>query len=162
MSVLSTTLEIWESNRNRTLSLLEKIAADDPSAESLIWRPGPERAHIAWQLLHIAVTEEIFASELLASSSSRLSKWRDRFCNGSVPEDRTETIEDIREVLTESRRHLLETVAAYREDDLDLVPTGLQERNWSVGRSLQILTWHEPHHHGQAHLTWNLWRQKST
>ena len=34
----------------------------------------------------------------------------------------------------------------------------LEERGWNIGKALQIIAWHEPHHQGQAHITLNLYK----
>ena len=41
-----------EYQRGRTLGLLEQIEKHPAGEKALGWRPGPGRAHIAWQLMH--------------------------------------------------------------------------------------------------------------
>ena len=41
-------------SRRRTLELLDAVGASAAPAVVLGWRPGPGRAHLAWQLMHIA------------------------------------------------------------------------------------------------------------
>src|SRR5262245_31298334 len=45
-------------SRKKTLELLEAIAKQPQQAAILSWRPGPGRAHIGWQLMHIAATDD--------------------------------------------------------------------------------------------------------
>ena len=59
--MFSAYLEAFEFNRTRTLATLDAIAATSDPPALLGWRPGLGRAHVAWQLMHIGVTEEIFA-----------------------------------------------------------------------------------------------------
>ncbi|HEX3871810.1 MAG TPA: DinB family protein, partial [Pirellulales bacterium] len=66
MSTVDVFLPAYKLNRQRTLGLLEQIEQLPDPIEALGWRPGPGRAHIAWQLMHIGITEELFASERLA------------------------------------------------------------------------------------------------
>jgi hypothetical protein len=43
---------------------------------------------------------------------------------------------------------------------LDVVPEAFKERGWTVRTALAVIGWHEPHHQGQAHITYNLWKAK--
>ena len=49
---------LLEYNRKRTLGTLDAIAQRPDAAAVLAWRPGPGRAHLAWQLMHIAATDD--------------------------------------------------------------------------------------------------------
>lgn len=158
MSVITTTIDIWESNRERTLSLLDTVCDQPGSGKALAWRPGPGRAHITWQLMHIAITEELFATERLLGTPTRFAEYAPRFRNGSVPDDEPLAADEIRRVLIESRQDLINTVSTFSDKDLETIPEPFRERGWTLGKVLQVLCWHEPHHQGQAHLTWNLWR----
>ena len=157
-STVSVILNCLTFNRARTMKLLEEIAATAKSPEVLAFRPGPGRAHLAWQLAHIGVTEELFATERLVGISPAWPELVPRFRGGSTPDDNIPTIEDIRGLLETSRAHLLPILEKYSEDDLNHVPEALKERGWTVNTVLQVLCWHEAHHQGQAHLTFNLWK----
>src|SRR5882757_2854627 len=65
MSTMDSFVAQWQFNRPRTLGLLDKIEQEKEPQQILGWRPGPGRAHIAWQLAHIGITEELFATERL-------------------------------------------------------------------------------------------------
>ena len=56
--------------RERTLGLLNQIENTGDPMAVLAWRPGDQRAHIAWQLMHIGVTEELFATERLTPNTT--------------------------------------------------------------------------------------------
>jgi uncharacterized damage-inducible protein DinB len=158
MSIIDVTTEIWDFNRGRTLALLDEIVQlPDPQAV-LGWRPAPGRAHIAWQLMHVAVTEELFATERLLATKPAWPELVPRFKGGSTPDDDIPTAGQIREALMHSREHLAGTIAAFTDADLAEVPEAFRERGWTLGQVLQVLAWHEPHHQGQAHLTFNLWK----
>jgi len=158
MSLLDVVVSQWEWNRSRTLALLDDIAKWDNPQAILGWRPGPGRAHIAWQLMHIGVTEELFATERLVGTVAAYPDLIPRFRGGSTPDDDIPALDRIRDVLEGSRTHLLQTLSTLTEADLDQIPPALRERGWTVARILEVLTWHEPHHQGQAHLTFNLWK----
>lgn len=145
--------------RERTLGLLAKIEAlTDPQA-ALGWRPGPGRAHLAWQFMHIGVTEELFATERLKiGAKAGFGDLIGRFRGGSTPDDSIPPAPLIREVLSGARAHLETTLAALSPDQLDVVPEPLKERNWTLRTALQVLAWHEAHHQGQCHLTLNLYK----
>ena len=149
----------YEFSRQRTFGLLDTIEKMQDPAAALGFRPGPGRAHIAWQLLHIAITEEIFATERLAPHKA--AAWPDllpRFRGGSVADDDLPSIATIRDVLSMSRQHLLATLAEFGDDRLTEIPPPLAERGWNVRTVLHVMAWHEPHHQGQAHLTLNSYK----
>lgn len=158
MSFIETCLSQWELNRTRTLAKLDEIAKL-PNADAVLgWRPGPGRAHIAWQLMHIGVTEELFATERFIGTAPAFPDLLPRFRGGSTPDDNIPTVDRIRDVLDASRTHLQQTVSTFQESDLATIPPALKERGLSIGQGLQILAWHEAHHQGQAHITFNLWK----
>lgn len=160
MSVIANHIQAYQFNRTKTLGLLDKIE-QEANLVAMGWRPGAGRAHIAWQLMHIAITEEIFATERLnLSKPGCFSDLWSRFRGGSTPDDVIPTIGEIREVLRQGREHLLETLAGYDDTRLAEIPPPLKERGLSVLDVLHIISWHESHHHGQAHLTYNLFRNQ--
>lgn len=159
MSTLHSLIQALQCNRPRTLALLEKIEQQPDPQAVLGWRPGPGRAHIAWQLLHIGITEELFATErLVVGSRPAFAELVPRFRGGSTPDDRIPPPEKIREVLDQSRDHLLQTLSRFGDKDLGTIPEAFRERKLPLLDILHILVWHEPHHQGQAHLTWNLYQ----
>ncbi|MFM9960203.1 MAG: DinB family protein [Planctomycetaceae bacterium] len=163
MSLLNCIKEIWEFNRSRTLATLDDIAKQADPIAVLGWRPGPGRAHIAWQLMHVAVTEELFATERLFGRPAAFADLIPRFKGGSTPDDNIPSVDQIREVLNVSRQHLLEGLTCLTESDLSRIPDSgiLKERGWTFAKALQIINWHEAHHQGQAHITLNLWKNRT-
>lgn len=162
MSLLTCIPEIWEFNRARTLLTLDDIAKQSDPAAVLGWRPGPGRAHIGWQLMHIAVTEELFATERLFGSPNGFPELTPRFKGGSTPDENVPTVGQLQEVLNASRQHLLDGLSQLTEADLSRIPDGLlKERGWTIAKALQVLTWHEAHHQGQVHITLNLWKNRA-
>jgi len=158
MSVIAIIAGCWDFNRQRTLATLDAVAKlPDPKA-ALGWRPGPGRAHVAWQLTHVGVTEELFATERLLGSAPEFAELVPRFKGGSTPDDDIPDLAQIRSVLEASRRHLLSTVATFSESDLGTIPEMFRERGWTLETILRVIAWHEPHHQGQAHITLNLFK----
>jgi hypothetical protein len=159
MSTIHTLINAYHFNRPRTLGLLEKIEKEADPQRVLGWRPGPRRAHIAWQLTHIGITEELFATErLVPGAKPGFAELVPRFKGGSTPDDEIPPAALIRRVLTESRAHLLETLGRFGDKDLGTIPEGFKERGWPLVDILNVLAWHEPHHQGQAHITFNLYK----
>jgi uncharacterized damage-inducible protein DinB len=159
MSTLHSTIAAIGFNRLRTLATLERALQEKDPQRALGWRPGPGRAHVAWQLMHLAITEELFATERLVPGLK--PAWPDlvpRFRGGSTPDDEIPSGETIRRLLAESREHLLATLARFGDKDLGTIPEALKERKLMLVDVLHILSWHEAHHQGQAHITLNLYK----
>ena len=159
MSTIAIYKDLIEFNRTRTLSTLDDIAKQPNPAAVLGFRPGPGRAHIAWQFLHVGITEELFATErLIAGATPAYADLAPRFKGGSTPDDDIPELGLIRKVLDESRGHLLATLGKFTDADLPTIFPWFKERGWTFGRVLQVLCWHEGHHQGQAHLSYNIWK----
>lgn len=159
MSIIETLIKSIEFNRTRTLSLLDTILKEPEPQRVLSWRPGPNRAHIAWQLTHVGITEEVFATERLAPQKMpQFAELIPRFKGGSTPDDDIPSADLIRRVLNESRTHLLQTLRTFNDDQLGQVPEAFKARNLNLHDVLHILVWHEAHHQGQAHITLNLYK----
>lgn len=161
MSYIENVLSLYEMNRERTLATLDAIAEMDNPDAVLAWRPGPGRAHIGWQLMHVAVTEELFATERLLGTAPGMGNLIERFRGGSTPDENVPTVDALREALASTREHLFATFRQLSDNDLDNVPAPLQERGWTLRKTLQIICWHEAHHQGQAHITLNLYKAQA-
>jgi uncharacterized damage-inducible protein DinB len=158
MSVIDVMLATWEFNRTRTLALLDSLSQTADPQAILGFRPGEGRAHIAWQLMHIGITEELFATERLLGGSPDFADEVPRFRGGSTPDDEIPDAAHIKSVLDQSREHLKSTISSFKESDLAIIPEHFKDRGWTLGQILNVLAWHEPHHQGQAHITFNLWK----
>lgn len=156
LPIIEMTLQLLDFSRERTLGTLATIEKLPDPAKALGWRPGPGRAHIAWQLTHVGITEELFASERLLGTAPAYADLVPRFKGGSTPDDNIPALSTIRDVLAQSREHLRKTLLQLNEGDLSTIPPALKERGITIARVLQILPWHEAHHQGQAHITLNL------
>lgn len=163
MSTISTLIKSFQFNRVGTLGLLDKIEREATPLQVLGWRPGPGRAHMAWQLMHIGITEELFATErLLPEKEGQFKELWPRFRGGSKPDDTIPSPAEIRQVLAGSREHLLDTLSRYSDEQLSIVPPAFKERGMSFHDILHIIGFHESHHQGQAHLTLNLYKASHT
>ena len=159
MSTVDILLPSYEFNRGRSLALLETIEKEPDPLAVLGWRPGPGRAHIGWQLMHIFVTEEIFATERLNPDLPRqFEELWPRFRGGSTPDDNIPTPGQLREVAQATRERLVQTLKTYGDDRLTEIPAALASRGWDILRVLHVIGFHESHHQGQAHITLNLYK----
>jgi hypothetical protein len=157
MNEIDVLKDLFRRFRERTLALLQKIEAEPDPQAVLSWRPGPGRAHIGWQLMHIGITEELAATERLFPGVK--AAWPDlveRFRGGSTPDENVPTAAQMRDILARSREHL--DAAMSKVGDLDQVPPPMKERGWKVRDLLSVYLWHEGHHQGQGHLTFNLYK----
>lgn len=158
MSVIDVTQQIWAFNRDRTLATLDEISKmPDPNAV-LGWRIAPGRAHIAWQLMHIGITEELFATERVRGTTPAYAQLIPRYKGGSTPDDDIPSVDTVRDILKNTRSHLLETASTLKDSDLSTIPPAFKERGWSMEVVLRIIAWHEAHHQGQAHFTLNSYK----
>ena len=166
MPIIEQAIESIQFNRQRTLATLDKVSQEPDPQRVLGWRPGPGRAHIAWQLMHVGITEELFATErLVPGAKPQFAELVPRFKGGSTPDDDIPTPADIRRLLSDSREHLLATLRRFTDADLAMTPQTLPERlreqRFTLRAVLQLLSWHEAHHQGQAHITLNLYKAQS-
>jgi uncharacterized damage-inducible protein DinB len=158
MSFVKTLLAQWDYNRTRTLSLLEAAESLPEPARALTWQPGPGRAHLGWHLMHIAATEEAFATERLLGEPSSQPDLLARFGRDSEAGPQLPSPREIREFLAASRTRLRAVFEPLSDDELGRVPPALAERGWDLRKTMQVLTWHEAHHQGQGHAVLNLFK----
>lgn len=158
MSVIETYLEAMDFMRMRTLMSLDEIAKHPRAADILAYRPGPGRAHQAWQFMHIGITEELYGTERLFGRPSQYPELAPRFKGGSIADDNIPSIEQIRTVLADSREKLFAGLRSFSDSDLGVIPEAFKERGWALGRIIQVLAWHEAHHQGQIHCVLNQWK----
>lgn len=136
-----------------TLDAIEKSGRDP--AEVLAWRPGPGRAHIAWQAMHCAATHDKYVNVNLRGGKPVDEALVSGYGGGSLPSDAAVPgLSAIRAALEAQYRVFREYVSGLGPDDFGRkLPSGR-----TVGESVLLLTWHEAHHQGQVHLTWNLFK----
>jgi uncharacterized damage-inducible protein DinB len=162
MSTIEILTKSFDFNRGRTLAFLDEIDKLPNPQAALAYRLGPGRAHIGWQLMHVGITEELFATERLAPEKP--GKWTElwpRFRNGSKADDDVPSATLIRQILNESRERLLATLATYTDARLPEIPPPLAQRKLTFHDVLHIISWHEAHHQGQAHATLNSYKAGS-
>lgn len=142
--------------RQRTLDLFGKITASSNALEALGWRPGPGRAHLAWQFMHIAITDDRYLHLRILNQEPKWPDLGKRFGGGSTPDDNIPSAAEIRRSLDEARSRLLAFIETIDPAKLDQKPFSEAQRTYR--ESLELLAWHEAHHQGQAHITFNLYQ----
>ncbi|HET6247164.1 MAG TPA: DinB family protein [Tepidisphaeraceae bacterium] len=153
---VTTLLAGMDFSRTRLLGILETIEKSGQDANKVLaWRPAPGRAHIAWQAMHCAATHDRYLNVGLLGKKPSDEALVAGYAGGSTPSD--ENIPDmaaIRSALEAQYRPFRDHVAGLTQADFDrMMPSGR-----TVGQSILLLTWHEAHHQGQIHLTWNMYK----
>ena len=152
-------IEILDFNRSKTLAFIDGLAKVGDVPKALAWRPGPDRAHIAWQLMHIAATDDRHVHVRMASAPGGQPAAPElvrRFAGGSTPDDQIPSVEAIKSYLDARRKDL---IACLRKlDDKALMTKPNEQAPWTYAEWVKVLAWHEAHHQGQAHLTLNLYK----
>ena len=143
-------------SRQKSLELLDAIAARPLPQQALGWRPGAGRAHIAWQLMHVAATDDRHLHVRMKGGEPAHPDFVRRFAGGSTPDDDIPSLDAIRGYLTERRQELVAHLESLSAADLSIRPNPQME--WNYAEWFEVLAWHEAHHHGQAHLTYNMYR----
>jgi len=149
-------IETLDFNRAKTLALFGGLAKAGDVQKALGWRPGPGRAHIAWQLMHIAATDDRHVHVRMLGGQPQEPAYVQRFAGGSTPDDDIPTVDEIKRYLDVQRKELLAHLSKLDDSALKTKPN--EQAPWTYGEWLRVLAWHEAHHHGQAHLTLNLYK----
>jgi uncharacterized damage-inducible protein DinB len=149
-------IEFLDYNRSRTLGLLDAIAKDADPQKALGWRPGPGRAHAAWQLMHIAATDDRHVHVRMTGGEPAHPDLVRRFAGGSTPDDQIPTLDEIRTYLTTQRDEMLKHLRGLDHAMLEKKPAETQP--WTYRDWIKLLAWHEAHHQGQAHAVYNLYK----
>lgn len=157
-----TLLGILEFTRARLLGTLDIIEKSGQNvAKVLAWRPGNGRAHIAWQAMHCAATHDKYLNMILKQKAAATApELVAAYGGGSTPSDgNIPTLAEIRSSLETYYKALKDFVAGLNADQLAAeqpLPGGKGTRK--MFDSICLLAWHEAHHQGQIHLTWNLYK----
>ena len=154
--------QFGDFSRQRTLDFIETLRKSGRADEALSFRPGPGRAHIGWQLMHLAATDQRFLYLRFKGSEVPDKQLNDGFAHGSVPADVAPSLGEIVERLAEHRQSLWNFVDTLTADRLGTIPPAAPGAPAGPQRTfaewLMLLGWHEGHHHGQAHITYNIFK----
>ena len=153
----NTLLAGLDFSRSRLLGILDAIEKSGQDiAKVLAFRPAPGRAHIAWQAMHCAATHDRYLNVSLKGGKPNDEALCANFAGGSTPSDtNVPTLGEIRSALETTYAAFRSYAAALPAAELARVLPSKR----TVGESLLLLAWHEAHHQGQIHLTWNIYKQ---
>jgi organic radical activating enzyme len=149
-------IEFLEFSRQKTLGLIDTLAKQENVQKILAWRPAPGRAHIAWQLMHIAATDDRHVHVRMTGGEPQQPDYVRRFAGGSTPDDDVPALQEIRRYLDAQRQDLLAHLKSLDPAMLDSKPN--EQAQWTYREWIKVLAWHEAHHQGQAHITLNLYK----
>jgi hypothetical protein len=149
-------IEFLDFGRAKTVGLIDTLAKEVDPRKVLGWRPGPGRAHIAWQLMHIAATDDRHVHVRMTGGQPHQEEYVRRFAGGSTPDDDIPDLIEIRGYLVTQRQELLSHLKRLDAGMLDKKPN--DQAPWTYREWIKVLAWHEAHHQGQAHLTFNLYK----
>jgi hypothetical protein len=151
--------------RSRLLGILatiEKTAAERgiPVQQILAWRPAPGRAHIGWQAIHCAATHDKYLNvNLLGKAVPRDAALLANFGGGTTPSDeKVPDLATIRQALESAYTPFRDYVSGLDAPALAKTIPGPNNTQRTIAEAITLLTWHEAHHQGQIHLTWNLYK----
>jgi hypothetical protein len=156
----ATLIAALDFSRARLLGVLDAIEKSGYDVNKVLaWRPGPGRAHIGWQAMHCAATHDRYVNVRLKGGSEIDPETVKNFGGGSTPsDDNVPTLPAIRTALEKHYAAFKNYVANATEAELAKkydFPNNVQR---TAAESVILLTWHEAHHQGQIHLTWNLYK----
>src|SRR5580692_9732065 len=85
---VNTLLAGLDFSRSRLLGILETIEKSGQDMKKVLaWRPGPGRAHIAWQAMHCAATHDRYLNVGVKGGKPRDEALVANFAGGSTPSD---------------------------------------------------------------------------
>jgi uncharacterized damage-inducible protein DinB len=151
---------LLEFVRSKTKGLIDAVSALPDPAAALAWQPGPGRANVGWQLMHIAATDDRHLNVRMKPGEPANPDYVKRYAGGSTPDQNLPSLGDILKYLDERRAAMLEHLKSLSDSDLPNKPN--DKAPWVYNEWFQVLAWHEAHHHGQAHLTLNLYKSATT
>src|SRR5438067_1122707 len=102
-------LVAWlEFSRKRTMDLFDTIAKRPDAPAVLAWRPGPGRAPIGWQLMHLGATDDRHLNVRMKGGEPSNADYVRRFAGGSTPDDNTPSLDEIRHYVLERRQAIVD------------------------------------------------------
>ena len=157
MSDLKTILSLLDFTRERLVGSLDGIAKSGQDVQQVLgWRPGVGRAHIAWQAMHCAATHDKYVNVRIQGGVPNDPSLCESFSGGSTPSD--ENVPTLASILEKLAVNFDAFKAFLNSADLAKVTDFPNHIQRTTAESAILLAWHEAHHQGQIHLTWNLYK----
>ncbi len=143
-----------EFNRQNTEKLLDEIEKSGKGDEALAWRAADGRAPLGWQLAHLAASEDRQATRI-GKAELVDEHYADEFKSGKPAGPSVPKTGPLREYLKKTRASLVKSIQDFDMSKIDEKVPGTDN---TYRKLFQIILWHEPHHQGQAHATFNLYK----
>ena len=155
-----TLVAAMEFSRTRLLGTLDAIEkSGQDTAKVLSWRPGPGRAHIAWQAIHCAATHDKYLNAGIQQGTPKDADLVANFGGGTTPSDsKVPSLALIRQKLSATYEPLKKFTSEQTAETLQRQIPASGGKTRSIAEAITLLSWHEAHHQGQIHLTWNLYK----
>jgi hypothetical protein len=156
----ATLLAQLDFTRARLLGTLDAIEKSGHEVNKVLaWRPTPGRAHLAWQAMHCAATHDRYVNVRLLGRTETDPDLVKNFAGGSTPsDDVVPSLPTIRAALEKHYTVFKDYVRNASADDLARSMDFPNNVKRTVGESIILLAWHEAHHQGQMHITWNMYK----
>ncbi|HVT88641.1 MAG TPA: DinB family protein [Tepidisphaeraceae bacterium] len=156
---IPTLLASMDFTRSRLLAILSTIEKSGQDLQKVFaWRPGPGRAHMGWQFMHCAATLDRYVNVNVLGGKPKDESLVAGYAGGTTPSDQNiPTLETIKQKLESSYAQYRAFVESRTPKDLATM-FGPEGRQRLLGDTIVLLAWHEAHHQGQIHLTWNLYK----
>ncbi len=143
-------------NRSLVNEVLAKIEKTGRAEEIINWSPPTGRASIAFQLMHIAASDDILLSENLRTTAPVSAKYIDDYARGKPAPRSHPSLKEIKKYLAATSAKLAAHVKTMSTADLDKKPT---LKAWGTNYEMvQSIIFHEAHHQGQMHISWNMFK----
>jgi hypothetical protein len=155
-----TLLAAIDFSHDRLIGLLDTIEKSGQDMRKVLaWRPGPGRAHIAWQAMHCAATHDRYLNVGILQQPVKDQELVTNFAGGTTPSDtNVPTLAVIRQKLAERLEQLKQFTREQTPETLARQFSAPGGKTRTVGEAIILLNWHEAHHQGQIHLTWNMYK----
>ncbi len=159
-AAVETLLAMADFTRARLLGTLDVIEkSGQPEAQVLSWRPGPGRAHLGWQFMHCAATHHKYLKLNVLKEPVTEEALVSHYGGGSVVRDGDGvTFAGIRSALEKHFAVFRNWVGGMTDAELAAEVAGPGGKPRSLREVVILLIWHEAHHQGQIHLTWNCYK----
>ncbi|MCB1167651.1 MAG: DinB family protein [Leptospiraceae bacterium] len=145
-----------EFNRSVTLKDLDDIEKTGKADQALRWSVSPEHAPVGWHFMHLASTEDKFAS-MMSGKPLVSEKLAEQFSSGQDANRDVPSLPEVRRYLQDSRQALVAAIQDFDYNRLDEKPA--PDARFDFKTMLKVIVFHEPHHQGQAHATFNLYKK---
>jgi hypothetical protein len=155
-----TLINVLDFSHARLLGIIGTIEKSGQDVNKVLaWRPGPGRAHIGWQLMHCAATHDRYLNVTMLSGKPKDEAIIAGFAGGSTPSDtNVPTIDAIKNAIESRYADFRAYVGGISSEELLSKKVGPAGKERTLGEAITLLGWHEAHHQGQVHLTWNLYK----